>query len=114
MTYNLQDGPLDYQAVAVSQTDLLVQGAASTASASKIGSYIMRIIVSIGTAATGTCSIKDGTTGGAIILTAANTPIGVYPIPLQMVAKNTAATPGWYITTGAGATAIVVGHFQGA
>lgn len=114
MTYNLQDGPIDYQAVAASQTDLLVQGAASTASASKTGSYIMRVIVSVGTAATGTCSLKDGTTGGAIVLTAANTAIGVYSVPLQVVAKNTAVTPGWYVTTGAGATAVVVGHFQGA
>lgn len=111
MAYNLLNGPTDYQAVAVSQTDLLVQGASSSAGAIGLGSYIRRIIVTVATAATSTCSIKDGSAGGAIPITVANTPIGVYVVDLDVVTKSTTANMGWYITTGAGATAVVQGHF---
>ncbi len=93
----------DYEAVAAGQADQ-VMGATGA-----VGDKIRRVIVSVGTAATGTCSIKDGN-GAAIPLTAANTPIGVYTVDLNMVAKN-ATTPGWKITTGAGATAIGIGDF---
>lgn len=93
----------DYEAVAVSQTDQIL-GATGAA-----GDRILRIIVSVATSATGTCSIKDGN-GAAIPLTAANTPIGVYSIELNMKALAT-TTPGWKVTTGAGATALAVGDF---
>lgn len=97
--------PVDYEAVAASQTDQIM-GATGA-----VGDVLNAVIVSVATAATGTCSIKDGN-GSAIPLTAANTPIGVYTVILGpgIVAKA-ATTPGWKITTGAGATAIGVGRF---
>lgn len=93
----------DYEAVAAGQTDQILglTGAA--------GNILERVIVSVNTAASGTCSIKDGN-GADMVLTAANTPIGVYSVPLGIIARN-ATTPGWKITTGAGATAIGIGRF---
>jgi hypothetical protein len=93
----------DYEAVAAGQTDQIL------GPNGRLGDVLERIIVSVGTAATGTCSIKDGD-GAAIPITAANTPIGVYSVPIGAVAKN-ATTPGWKVTTGAGATALGVGRF---
>lgn len=95
--------PTDYEAVAASQTDQIM-GAAGA-----VGNILERVIVSVNTAATGTCSIKDGN-GSAMVLTAANTAIGVYSVPIGARCVNT-TTPGWKITTGAGATAIGVGAF---
>lgn len=93
----------DYEAVAASQTDQIL-GATGAA-----GDWIQRVIVTVGTSATGTSSLTDGN-GTTMPLTAANTPIGVYTIELGMKARN-ATTPGWKITTGAGATAVGVGDF---
>ena len=90
----------DYEAVAASQTDQ-VMGPVGAA-----GDILERLIVSVATAATGTVSIKDGT-GSAIVITAANTPIGVYTVLLG--ARSTGGA--WKITTGAGATAIAIGKF---
>lgn len=89
-----------YEAVAVSQSDQVIgpTGAA--------GDLLERVIVSVATAATGTCSIKDGG-GSAIPLTAANTPIGVYIVNLGIRSSSGA----WKVTTGAGATALAVGKF---
>lgn len=92
-----------YETVAASQTDQIL-GAVGA-----VGDLLEAVIISVGTSATGTCSIKDGN-GSAIPLTPANTPIGVYVIPMRSRARN-ATTPGWSITTGAGATAIGVGQF---
>lgn len=89
-----------YEAVAASQTDQ-VMGTAGAA-----GDRLQRVIVSVATSATGTCSIKDGG-GSAIPLTPANTPIGVYVV--ELVAYSSAGA--WSITTGAGATAIGIGTF---
>lgn len=93
----------DYEAVAVSQTDQIL------GPNGRLGDQLERIIVTVAVAATGTCSIKDGN-GADIPITAANTPIGVYSVPIGAVAKN-ATTPGWKVTTGAGATALGVGRF---
>ena len=93
----------DYEAVAAGQSDQIM-GATGA-----VGDRLLRVIVCVDTAATGTCSIKDGN-GAAIPLTAANTPIGVYVVEINAVAKN-ATTPGWKITTGAGATALGIGDF---
>lgn len=90
----------DYEAVAASQTDQ-VMGATGAA-----GDVLERLIVSVATSATGTCSIKDGG-GSAITITAANTPIGVYSILVG--ARSTAGA--WKVTTGAGATVLAVGRF---
>lgn len=92
-----------YETVAASQTDQIM-GATGA-----VGDYLKRVIISVNTAATGTVSIKDGN-GAAIALTAANTPIGVYTVDVGALTVN-ATTPGWKITTGAGATAIGIGRF---
>lgn len=74
-----------------------------------VGDYIERLIVTVTTSATGNVTLEDGN-GGAMPITAVNTPIGVYPVELRMRARN-ATTPGWKVTTGAGASAIGVGKF---
>lgn len=90
----------DYEAVAISQTDQVLgpTGAA--------GDVLERLIVSVATSATGTVSIKDGS-GSAIVITAANTPIGVYSVAIG--ARSTGGA--WKVTTGAGATVLAVGRF---
>lgn len=93
----------DYETVAASQTDQTLGPAGA------VGNVIDKIIVSVATAATSTCSIKDGN-GSAIVITAANTPIGVYTVLLGARCVN-ATTPGWKVTTGAGCTAVAVGRF---
>lgn len=90
----------DYEAVAVSQTDQVL------GPVGRVGDILATLIVSVATAATGTCSIKDGA-GAAIPITPANTPIGVYVV--HVGAKATGA--GWSVTTGAGATALGIGRF---
>lgn len=90
----------DYEAVAASATDQVL-GATGHA-----GDILERLIVTVATAATGTCSIKD--VGGASIpITAANTPIGVYPVNIGALSIGA----GWSVTTGAGASALGVGRF---
>jgi len=93
----------DYEAVAAGQTDQIM-GATGAA-----GDRLLRVIVSVGTSLTGTCSIKDGN-GSAIPLTPANTTIGCYSFEINAKALST-TTPGWKITTGAGATALGIGEF---
>lgn len=97
----VKQSPLDYQAVDASQTDKALGGKGGA-----IGDLLQRVIVSVGTSATGTCDIQDGA-NTAIVLTAANTPIGVYIVELGIASRAGA----WQITTGAGATAIGVGLF---
>lgn len=92
---------IGYETVAASQTDQVL----GTAGAK--GDYLERVVVTVATAATGTCSIKDGS-GSAIPLTAANTPIGVYVVTLQLKS----AAGAWQVSTGAGATALAVGSFS--
>jgi len=89
-----------YETVAASQTAqvLGVTGAA--------GDTLMRVIITVGTALTGTVALIDGSTSYA--LTAANTPIGVYTVEINAVSVNGA----WKITTGAGATVLAVGNFS--
>jgi len=91
----------DYETVAAGQTD---QSCGPTGAA---GDELVRVIVTVATSATGTCSIKDGS-GSAIPITAANTPIGVYSVDVG--ARSTGGA--WKITTGAGATALAVGSFK--
>lgn len=91
-----------YETVAASQTD---QALGATGAAKD---RIKTVVVTVATAATGTCSVKDGA-GSAIPLTAANTPIGVYTI--NFVDGLVSASGAWSVTTGAGATALVVGDF---
>lgn len=93
----------DYEAVAASQTDQIL------GPTGRLGDVLEQVIVSVATAATGTCSVKDGN-GSDMIITAANTPIGVYSVKVGARAKN-ATTPGWKVTTGAGCTVLAVGRF---
>ena len=93
--------PRQYETVAVSQTDQVMGGTGA------VGDYLDKVVVTVATSASGTCSIKDGG-GSAIPLTAANTPIGVYVVSLQL----TSTAGAWKITTGAGATAIGIGNFS--
>ena len=88
-----------YETVAASQTAqvLGVTGAA--------GDTLMRLIITVGTAATSTVALLDNATSYAIM--AANTPIGVYCIEINAVSVSGA----WKITTGAGATVMAVGNF---
>lgn len=95
---------MQYITVAASQTDSALTG--STKAGAK-HDHLQRVIVSVATSATGTVSIKDGS-GSAIPLTAANTPIGVYTVELDIYSSSGA----WSVTTGAGATAIAVGDFS--
>jgi hypothetical protein len=88
-----------YETVAASQTAqvLGVTGA--------VGDTLMRVIVTVGTALTGTVALLDGAT--SYTLCAASTPIGVYVIDIAAVSVSGA----WKITTGAGATVFAVGNF---
>lgn len=92
----------DYETVAVSQTDQVMGGGAGA-----IGDILEQLVITIATAATGTVSIKDGA-GAAIPICAANTPIGVYTVILQIRSLS----GGWKITTGAGATVVATGRFS--
>lgn len=89
-----------YETVAASQTGQVLGTSGAT------GDYIHRLIVSVATAASGTVTLIDGST--SIVITAANTPIGVYTVDLGM----RSATGAWSVTTGAGATVIAVGRFS--
>lgn len=93
----------DYEAVAASQTDQILGAVGAK------GDILERLIVTVATALTSTVSIKDGN-GAAITIAAANTPIGVYSIDIGARCVN-ATTPGWKVTTGAGATVLAVGDF---
>lgn len=93
----------DYEAIAASQTGQIL-GAVGA-----VGDIFEGLIISVATSLTGTVSIADGD-GSAIVITAANTPIGVYSVKIGARCKN-ATTPGWKVTTGAGATALAVGKF---
>jgi len=67
--------------------------------------YIDKLVISVATAATSTVSLLDNAT--SIVITAANTPIGVYTVNLGLKSVSGA----WKVTTGAGATVIAVGKF---
>lgn len=91
----------DYETVAVSQSEQVLGPVGGA------GDILERVIVSVATAATGTVSLKDGS-GSAIVITAANTPIGVYSVTIG--ARSTGGA--WKVTTGAGATVLAVGKFK--
>ena len=88
-----------YETVAASQTAQVLGVTGGT------GDTLMRLIVTVGTSLTGTVALLDGATSYALV--AASTPIGVYTIEINAVSVSGA----WKITTGAGATVLVVGNF---
>ena len=69
------------------------------------GDTLVRLVVTVTIAATGTVTLLDGATSYAIL--GANTPIGIYQIEIGAVSVNGA----WKITTGAGATVMAIGNF---
>jgi len=88
-----------YETVAASQTaQVLGQSGA-------VGDTIIRLIVTVNTAATSTVTILDNATSIAIM--PATTPVGVYSIDLGV---QSVSGP-WKVTTGAGATVVAVGNF---
>jgi hypothetical protein len=90
----------DYETVAASQTDQVL---GTTGGA---GDLLHRLVITVGTAATSTVSVKDGAT--SIPVMAANTAIGTYSIEVNTRSRNGA----WSVTTGAGATVTAVGDFD--
>lgn len=96
-----------YKAIAASTTGGSLAGAGQTG---KKGDVVRGLIITAITAATATVTLIDGST--SIVITAANTPIGVYSISLgdQGLVSQTGA---WTITTGAGASVIAIGDFGG-
>lgn len=98
--------PSMYFAVAASQTD----SALCATGKCIVGNYLKRLVCTVGTAATSTVSIKDGSGSSAIPLLAANSAIGAYVIDLDI--RSTIATnAGFYLTTGAGVSCVAVGRF---
>lgn len=93
-----------YETVAASQTAQVL------GSTGAVGHLLERLIITVATSATGTVALIDGN-GSDIPITAANTPIGVYVVEVGMRCVN-ATTPGWKVTTGAGASVIGVGEFR--
>ena len=92
--------PPDSEAVGASATNQVLGGTGA------IGDVINTMILTVATAATSTVSIKDGA-GSSIPILAANTPIGVYSITLNV--KSTAGA--WSVTTGAGVSVLATGTF---
>lgn len=95
-----------YKTVAASQTGASLAGPGQTG---KRGDIVKKLIITSITAATATVTLIDGST--SIVITAANTPIGVYTIDLGdgMISQSGA----WTITTGAGASVVAIGDFGG-
>lgn len=89
-----------YETVAAGQTARVLGGTGAT------GDYIDKLVITVGTAASGTVALLDNST--SIPITAANTPIGVYTVYLNMLS----ASGAWKVTTGDGATVIAVGRFS--
>ena len=88
-----------YETVAVSQTAQVL----GTTGAK--GDIVKSLVITVSTAATSTVALIDNATSYTIM--AANTPIGVYTIPLDAQSVSGA----WKITTGAGASVFAVGQF---
>lgn len=89
-----------YAAVAASQTDAVCGSVGSA------GDLLTSMVVSVATSATSAVRIKDGS-GSSIPIVPANTPIGVYPLPINAVSR----VGGWSITTGAGVSVLASGRF---
>jgi hypothetical protein len=89
-----------YETVAASQTDQVLGGAGAA------GDVVDALICTVATAATSAVTLTDG--AAAIPILAANTPIGVYTVELNL----SAATGPWKVTTGAGVSVIASGSFS--
>jgi hypothetical protein len=90
------------RAVAASQTDAVL------GTTGAIGDLLIRLIITVNTAATAAVSIKDGS--GSSIPILPNSPgggVGVYEVTIGAESVN----GGWKVTTGAGSTVAAVGRF---
>lgn len=96
-------GGVNYETVAVSQTDQVLGGTGAA------GDYLEGLVCVVATAATSSVSIKDGA-GSAISVLPANVGggVGTYYVPLGLVS----ASGAWKVTTGAGVTVIATGTFS--
>lgn len=100
----VKPSPLDYQAIAASQTDK-----ALGASGGKIGDYLSHIVIVVATAANSAVDIQDGgDTAISVFPDAPGSGIGTYTIPLGLQSR----TGAWSVTTDSGVTAIAVGKFS--
>lgn len=97
------DFNMDSETVAASQADQVLGQTGG------VGDIIERLVITVATSATGTVSIKNGSAGASIPITAANTPIGVYSVDIGAICT---ASGGWLVTTGAGASVLAVGKFK--
>ena len=88
-----------YETVAPSQT-AQVLGATGAK-----GDIVKSLVITVSATATSTVALIDNATSYSIM--AANTPIGVYTIPLDAQSVSGA----WKITTGAGASVFATGQF---
>jgi hypothetical protein len=93
--------PTNYETVAVGQADQVL------GTNGRAGDWLEALICTVSAAATSTVEIDDGTAAGAIPVLAANTPIGVYVVKLQLRSR----VGGWRVTTGAGVSVIATGDF---
>jgi hypothetical protein len=93
--------PGNYELVAANAADQVM------GTNGKAGDWLEALICTVATSATSTVDLDDGTAAGAIPILAANTPIGVYVIKLQMRSR----IGGWRVTTGAGVSVIATGDF---
>ena len=71
-----------------------------------VGDTLVRLVVTVSTALTGTVSITDGSTTYSIV--AASIAVGVYSLTIEAASQNGA----WKVTTGAGASVIAIGNFS--
>ena len=95
----------DYETVAASQTGQRLGPVGAK------GDILERLIVSVTTAdATSEVNIADGN-GSDIQVVPPSTPIGVHVIEIG-ARCNAATTPGWDVTTLAGASVLAIGRFS--
>lgn len=93
----------DYETVAVSTT-------ATLGPTGHTKDVLERLVVTVNTAdATSAVTIADGD-GSGIPIVPPSAPVGVYSIEIGALAVN-ATTPGWKVTTLAGATVLAIGRF---
>lgn len=92
-----------YETVAASQTGQVLGTTGSR------GDIVNKLVISVSTAATSTVTLIDNAT--SIVITPANTPVGVYTVDFG---ENgiVSASGAWSLTTGAGATVIALGEFS--
>ncbi len=102
--------PLDYQLVAVSQTDKILGSMLTTTTPENkaVGDYIDRLICVVATAANSSVDLQDGSdTAMSILPAAVGAGVGTYVIEVRAASR----VGSWSVTTGSGVTVIAVGFF---